>query len=200
MMIQFTFALKFTYNLLFPSKKILYILRGLPGSGKTTWIHNFMLENTRPYYICSYENFHNEYNPRDLPKSYNLCFRQFLEYLSVEKDYIFVDNPNIEKWEYMNYVVLGKLFDYDVKIIEMDCPNKNYLGVYRDRCKNYLTLKKFSSFYDRWELDKNAIIKEPYIDFPDSGDSLPYPIKNLEELDKELEELLLFRKKKLAKL
>ena len=172
-------------------------MRGLPGSGKTSWIHNYMLTENKPYYICSYEYFFNEKNPRDLPRSYNLCFKQYIEYLYVGKNYIFIDNPNIEKWEYNNYITLGKLFNYDIKTIEIECPNEDYLGVYRDRCKNNITLKKMESLYHRWQKDDELIqIKEPYINFSESGDSLPYPKKTLTELNNELDKYFLSIKKR----
>lgn len=195
MILQFYYLLLLIYRIVFPNQKTIYIMRGLPGSGKTTWIHNFMLTNNKPYYICSYKNFYNEKNPRDLPKSYNLCFKIFMEYLYQNKDNIFIDNPNIEKWEYINYVNLGKLYNYHIKIIEIECPGINYVGVFKDRCKNIITLKKMESLFQRWEYDNLAKIEEPYINFSDNGDSLPYPKKTICELDEELNKIYLSRKK-----
>lgn len=178
-------------------RKCIYILRGLPGSGKTSYISKIVdkIKNKDSYRICNYQDYLDANNPRDIPKSYTICFNMFMDYLD---DYsiktIFIDNPNIESWEYQNYIDLVNIYGYDVKIVEISCPDYNYIEYFWSRTSTKITLENMKSMWNRWEEndeDNNVIYREPYVemDISSQGDCLPYPEKTLEELDIELDEI-----------
>lgn len=179
------------------------ILRGLPGSGKTQYIQDYIdTQRISNYAICSANHYFYrsddkgekyKFNPRELPQAHNSCLAEFLDALFSRKRVIFVNNPNSLTWEYENYVTLARQYHYKCEIVEIDCPNPAYVEYFNNRCRYKVNLATCASLYDRWETDHDATRLEPYdkdfndedVSFP--GDSLPYPKKTLAELDDELD-------------
>lgn len=177
--------------------KTIYIIRGLPGSGKKTlikkWLkHNKLLNKNECYCICSADKYFVEnktykFNPRELPKAYNDCLNRFINCLIYDVPYIFINNPNAQLWEYENYILLAKQYGYKVRVKEINCPGDNYVEYFNKRSKYNVPLTSSYLIYERWEDDPLAEMIEPY-EMPFEGDSLPYPKKTKEELDTELDE------------
>ena len=180
------------YNFLFYNKpKKVIILRGLPGSGKTDFI-NYFIENLNlhNYEICSFLTYYDN-NTHSLPQSYNNCYNQFMSNILYGTSYIFVDNPNIQKWELDNYLKLAKFFNYDIEIYSIDTPDIRYLEYYRSRSTYKVSKNTMNSMYNRWEKINNERIIVPYVetDILLNGDSLPFPKLTLEQLDKDLDKI-----------
>ena len=179
-------------------------MRGLPGSGKSRYIRDMcdnFEEEDYSYFICNYQYYLDQKNPRDIPKSYNICFNKFIECLDKgDINTIFIDNPNIEEWEYKNYIDLGKLYGYQITIIEIGCPDYNYIEFFWNRCSSKINLNNMISMWKRWEMTKSIHPKipikeiEPFveIDTSENGDCLPFPKKTKKKLDEELD---LYQKK-----
>lgn len=84
-----------------------YILRGLPGCGKSTWI-NSKANLTRYHTICSADHYHigsdgiYKYDPAKAGEAYNLCLRKFTDCVISGgpdvtpggPDLLYVDNTN----------------------------------------------------------------------------------------------------------
>ena len=150
------------------SKKHLIILRGLPGSGKTSYIKHVIEENdVVNYTICSAfyhfkEGLVYKYNPRQLPQAYNSCWKDFLEALDTQSTYIFVNNPNAEKWEYENYIFLGRKFGYTIEIVEIDCPGSGYIDYFQKRSRHNIPIHTVKAIGEKWEDDSCAKIVSCY--------------------------------------
>ena len=183
-------------NILFKQTKKIFIMRGLPGSGKSEWINDYIVKHNTPVNVCNYQIFKNKDPKISIPQAYSLCFKLFIKYLKHNEKLIFIDNPNIEMWEYENYKILGDIYGYTINIIEINCPNNNYIPIFYERNTNNTSLKQIERFYKRWEVDSKGYMIEPYIDFSENGDSLPYPKKTLKQLDIELNEIAYDIKKK----
>jgi hypothetical protein len=103
-----------------------YILRGIPGAGKSTWAqhhaqgvysvvsadHYFMRNDQREY----------RFDPRLLPKAHQECFGEFIDYVGdasadTPADEIYVDNTNINAWECSPYVLGGESYGWNVTIV-----------------------------------------------------------------------------------
>ena len=178
-------------------ERTVYILRGLPGSGKNCYIQNYIkFHNLKEdkYVICgvndilNIDNKNYKYNPRNIPKAYSYCFDDFFQSLTQLVPYIFVNNVNSQGWEYINYINLAKYFNYKVKIIEIGCPTDHYIEYFNKRSVSKEPLSTSRSFYDRWENDKQSFIVDPY-ESDHEGDSLPYPKVSLHELDRQLDSI-----------
>ncbi len=103
------------------------ILRGLPGSGKSTWIRT--LTGKSYYEVFSADSFHmvgNEYrfDPKRVSYAHNECFKGYVSCLMVEKktEYVIVDNTNTSLVELAPYVRVAEAFGipYEIKYFFCD--------------------------------------------------------------------------------
>jgi len=120
--------------------KQVIIVRGIPGSGKSTLVKNDYPDAV----ICSADNYfeevaalHNstyrkEFKPWLVGKAHQHCWYQFIHALCVmEEETIVVDNTNIHEWEYDNYSFLAKLNGYSVEVVSI--PMTETAEVYHER-------------------------------------------------------------------
>ena len=104
--------------------KIIIILRGASGSGKSTWAENIACSYDRPniatsaivsadYYRYDTEgNYH--FDPQKLGEIHDKCFAAFQKDIDSGVTIIFVDNTNIKKKEYQRYVDYGREHGYSI--------------------------------------------------------------------------------------
>jgi predicted kinase len=97
-------------------KNIIIILRGAPGSGKSTWIKNNLIDPE----ICSADNYFINsngvyvFNHENIGKAHGYCRYMFTRAVEDNKSLIVVDNTNIKKRDYKFYVDLGLQKGYKV--------------------------------------------------------------------------------------
>ena len=107
------------------SKKIV-IMRGIPGSGKSTYVR----ETFDGALICSADNYFEElamlnqttyleeFKPWLVGKAHQHCWGSFIHSTVImDEPLVVVDNTNIKHWEYENYVLLGEQMGYEVEIV-----------------------------------------------------------------------------------
>lgn len=108
------------------------IMRGLPGSGKSTW----RKANHLGDWFCSADSLftdsHGNYSfdPARLPEAHDRCLRRFtevavlaLQHEVFPRDKVFVvDNTNISVYEIAPYYRLAEAVGHDVEIVQIDCP------------------------------------------------------------------------------
>lgn len=102
------------------SKKVI-IVRGIPGSGKSTYVK----ENFPKAQVCSADSFHVDketgeyrYDFRKAGEAHATCLYNFIMALKLGRSEIVVDNTNIQYWEYRNYIEIAELAGYDVEVHE----------------------------------------------------------------------------------
>ncbi len=103
------------------------ILRGLPGSGKSTWIasnvsanahvfsadaYHMVLDGGRPVY---------KFDPANARKAHDWCLSQFLLYLTRGAEHLVVDNTNLSAWEISPYYRLAEVYGCEVEIVYLRC-------------------------------------------------------------------------------
>ncbi len=98
------------------------VLRGISGSGKSTWVR----EQAPEAFVVSADHFfikdgEYRFDPTRLQEAHQACYRAFVEAVARKEPFIAVDNTNISVWEMAPYVVHGRVFGYDVEILTMDC-------------------------------------------------------------------------------
>jgi predicted kinase len=103
-----------------------YIMRGLPGSGKDRWIANNILGYTKSFLVCSADHYHiidnvYQWKPENAKAAHDQCFKKFKEMLERDKneqsDFLIVNNTNCALWEVSPYVRLCEITDSEYVII-----------------------------------------------------------------------------------
>lgn len=100
--------------------KKLVIMRGLPGSGKSTYIKEYT--NGWNAKVCSADDYFVDtdsvyrFNPTNIDKAHEQCKRLALKYMHDEVPLVFIDNTNTQHWEYQLYIDMAELFGYEVTI------------------------------------------------------------------------------------
>jgi len=96
-------------------EKIVYIIRGPSGTGKST-----ISQTLGGQSFSTDDFFGKEYNfdPEKLPEAHQWNVNRVAEAMKKSVSPIIVDNTNIEAWEAKPYVLLADKFDYDIRIQE----------------------------------------------------------------------------------
>lgn len=100
--------------------RTVYILRGISGSGKSTYTK----ANFPNAFVASADNFFVKddvytFDPTKLGNAHAWCFRQFEDALQRGDDAVVVDNTNTKLWEFKSYVETAAKYGYDVKVIRL---------------------------------------------------------------------------------
>ena len=143
------------------------IMRGIPGSGKSTQCGKEVedrLRRGRNVRICSSDFFHMDaggnYNwkPENATAGHIHCFNDFLDGLACgDFGSLFVDNTNTTRWEMQPYVQLARAYQVpDIKVIELDTP----LHVCQERCQHGVPPKTIAQMHARIRKTEN----EPMVD------------------------------------
>lgn len=130
------------------SRKV-YILRGVPGCGKSHWIAtNALRLGLDASAVCSADRFFEyetaggvveyRWDPLRIQEAHADCRRRFIRLLEQKRPVIVVDNTNIRRWEFADYVAAARLRDYEVEEVNLmpttiaelrECAKRNVHGV-----------------------------------------------------------------------
>lgn len=147
----------------------LVILRGLPGSGKSTVAHAITADDDS---ICSADDFFKKeqgysYDQTKLTVAHNRCFLRCVELMMSGTDPIVVDNTNSQLWVYSAYKELSRVAGYRVQVLELLCPDQLTLGRYAHRSIHNVPVDACVKMAKQWEKDPMAVtvtqeqIKDP---------------------------------------
>lgn len=111
------------------------IMRGIPGSGKSTWAKDFIAaQQSKDWLVVSADHYHMvgstyRYDPKNAGAAHAQCLRNFMtavmergNYTGSDIDGVIVDNTNTTAWEIAPYYALSLAFQCDVKIVRVHCP------------------------------------------------------------------------------
>ena len=100
----------------------IFILRGLPGTGKTT-LALFLSEVLPNSVIISADDFftndNGEYNfeKEKIQEAHKETFELFKNHITAKKSTIIVDNTNIKAYHFYHYIDYAQRYDYRVSVI-----------------------------------------------------------------------------------
>lgn len=105
------------------------LMRGLPGSGKSTWVKNLTQAGTLSFLICSADDYHLIdgrycYDPKNAGKAHGACLRRYANTITspVHPDLLIVDNTNTTLMELAPYVRLAEAYEVPYEIVYLACP------------------------------------------------------------------------------
>ena len=100
--------------------KTVVILRGISGSGKST----YTAKNHPTAFVASADNFFMQdgvynFNPAKLGAAHARCAAAFEYALKHGDDEVVVDNTNTKLWEFKGYLDIAAKYGYDVKVVRL---------------------------------------------------------------------------------
>lgn len=105
--------------------KRVIVMRGLSGSGKST-VAKKMIAGEPKAVIVSTDDYlmvDGEYRwaQGKLDDAHNGCFRAFMAAIEDEAPLIIVDNTNSRALEMAPYMMAGRAYGYDCRVLQIDC-------------------------------------------------------------------------------
>lgn len=116
------------------SQKLAIIMRGLPGSGKSHWIEEYIgalpLElgfRLRRQGIFSTDDFFYQrgkyqFDAKKLSEYHQRNLTKFIQALESAEPIVICDNTNLCHWEYMAYEAAAKALGYQVRLVLVGDP------------------------------------------------------------------------------
>jgi predicted kinase len=139
--------------------KFVVVLRGLPGTGKSTYVK----KHYNDAFICSADSFFvNEEGKYEfvnwkLPRAHQHCFHLFIEAVINGEEIVVIENTNTCIWEYENYIFLAEKLGYQTKIVRMHF-EKSDIPVLEKRNIHNVPIFAIEQMFERFENDAREII------------------------------------------
>jgi len=109
-----------------PEQLTLYLMRGLPGSGKSTvakkLAHNGIILSTDNYWMS---NGQYQYDPAEITTAHQWNQERANEAMMQGVSPIVIDNTNVQLWQMKPYVESALKYGYEVKFAESNTPWKS---------------------------------------------------------------------------
>lgn len=130
--------------------KIVYIMRGVPGSGKSTHARELangtgMIHSTDSYFYVYGEY---RFNPRRLQECHDWNFESFCRSLKRGVGVVVCDNTNSKRWQFEKYIEAARDAGYRVEIVSM--PHLN-AEIASNRTTHNVPASVIQQMMDEWE-------------------------------------------------
>lgn len=137
------------------SQKVLLILRGLPGSGKST-LSRFLLDHSRDGIVLSTDDYFRQqdgytYNAAQLGDAHDWNQKRAKQAMEQGKSPVIIDNTNTQAWEMKPYVEVALEKGYRVEFREPDTWWKFDPEELEKRNKHGVTREKIAQMLERYE-------------------------------------------------
>jgi len=142
--------------------KLFIVMRGVPGSGKTSFVLNFVSSQFKDNYaICSaddcpiYYDENNNYNwtQEKCSVAHSYCHKQFNDAIHRGVSFIILDNTNMQVKDFQPYVSKAKDAGYEIAYIEFP-PDEAKLKDCAKRNSHNVSLEIIERMAKRWESRK----------------------------------------------
>ena len=148
--------------------RVLFILRGIPGCGKTHLIENCteskqrdgfaVLANTQLFEKA--DNISVDHTELSISETY--CRIRFLESLDSGVPVIVLDGIHSQRWEYAMHQRLARSFGYRCQVVEINCVDSAAIKLCHKYCRPDVSLEQLTLIVEKWENDPDAIIITPW--------------------------------------
>jgi predicted kinase len=148
--------------------KNMIILRGLPGSGKSSVATYFMNVDKKLTVVCTADNYFMTddkyvFNKNLLADAHVYCYNSVKHAIENNVNTIIIDNTNCKLIEYKKYIDIGKINNYKITVIEIFCENKDKALEFAKRSSHDVPNKDILKMLSLWETDDNALLLESYM-------------------------------------
>jgi predicted kinase len=110
-------------------RKVLYVIRGLPGSGKTTLAATLSKIHLEADMYFTGDDGVYRFDPARVQQAHAWCRNAVATEMQNNADTIAVSNTFTQKWEVQPYLDLAANYGYDVQIIHLSSPWDNIHNV-----------------------------------------------------------------------
>ena len=146
--------------------KLAIIMRGLPGSGKSYWVEQFIQSQPLPlaarikqYGYYSTDNLffidgEYRFDVNKLSQNHQLNLSLFIEALARAEPVVICDNTNVCHWEYLAYKTAAVALGYQVKVVLVGDPKSAaHQVICSQRNKHHVPLKQIQRMANLFEID-----------------------------------------------
>lgn len=159
-------------------KPTVYILRGIPGSGKSTIVDQIGILGEREFTICSADLFfmlggEYKFDHSKIKEAHQFCLRDFCDVVFNKWQTVFLDNTNTTISEFTHYVNIAEAYSYKVVLVTLNInietsikrnvhrvPEKTIKGMY-ERLNNIDNTLKLNRFCRDHNIEHFNIDNEP---------------------------------------
>ena len=171
----------------FQPKKVVTIVRGVPGIGKDYYVEFIEEVNDMQVYgVCNDDTYfmqnNIDFSMKEQKKAKEYTVELFLKYIEKGVNRIYVTNINQKIDDYQHFIYLATLHNYEVDVVTIDCYDKEHLEYFKTRSSNNITDTYLNNIYTHWEKDERERTIEPYVKYF-MGDSLPKRVRKNVDLD-----------------
>lgn len=134
---------------------MVFIMRGLPGSGKTTLAKQLKNSFSESAEIVSADSFfvvdgQYEFKAELLSKAHQVCKERFIYFLKSGKSVI-VDNTNSRRWEFEHYLQQAEVLKIPVAIVYPSTPWAWNPTKCAEKTTHNVPIQSIVSMLARWE-------------------------------------------------
>jgi len=141
--------------------KKLVIMRGLPGSGKSTKAKELDTEHYnstgKHAIVCSADSYFigkdgiYNFNAKLLGHAHQTCIHNAALAMENENELVIVDNTNTTKWEFARYLEMAKFYHYEIEIVSVGERTPEAIQTYFNRNIHCVPLEAIQRMANRWE-------------------------------------------------
>jgi predicted kinase len=155
------------------TEKILLLVRGPPGSGKThlargvaAYLKTGLICSADSYFMQDDQNGQPVYKfeQNKMKDAHAHCQMQFTEALTLGTRVIIVDNTNLKLKEYADYSASAKAAGYRTLIFEVQCRDEKDAEVFFSRCVHRVPLEQIKTMARNCQSDPSSIKVDPWVD------------------------------------
>lgn len=139
------------------NKKRLIVMRGLPGSGKSTKAkqlgENGIILSTDDFWDVAGEY---KYDKERIAEAHQWNQQRAKQFMQHGETLIVIDNTNVNAYEMKPYVQMAQRFGYDIEFAESDAPWKNDIDQLMERGTHNVPRETYEEMQAAWMKNPNV--------------------------------------------